>query len=124
MSSPVSGITLVHSDDPNAADSPEAVGSLADRPANNQQPKPFVPSRSHRAAGHCSHSHHFNKDELHMTQEELLREVAAATGEDAATVRRLGFCVLDTNDHWLDEDRPPLVVDWDGVDAERCRRAN
>ena len=58
-----------------------------------------------------------------MTQAELNRAVAQATGEPVSTVAHMGFSVADplhvTNDP-EPTDRPPHVVDWDEVDAQRC----
>jgi hypothetical protein len=56
-----------------------------------------------------------------MTARELNRAVARATGETAATIARLGFSFL--MDEPVDDDfadRPPLTVDWDGLDAQRA----
>jgi hypothetical protein len=52
-----------------------------------------------------------------MTQAQLNREVAAATGESVRTIAQLGFVPLTSvPQEW---DREPLVVDWDEVDAQR-----
>ena len=48
-----------------------------------------------------------------MTQAELEREVAEATGETLDTIRRRGFSLLDIYD------RPPRVVNWDALDERR-----
>lgn len=56
-----------------------------------------------------------------MTQADLDRAVARATGDSVATVRRLGFQVEDLfpedfDDFEIDEDaldEGPLVLDWD-----------
>ena len=50
-----------------------------------------------------------------MTQIELNREVAHATGESVATIDNLGFVRLTQGPL----EREPLTVDWDEVDAER-----
>lgn len=60
-----------------------------------------------------------------MTQAELDRAVARATGDSVATVRRLGFQLedafpddfddLDVDEETLDEG--PLVFDWDDYTA-------
>ena len=52
-----------------------------------------------------------------MTQSQLNRAVARATGESRSTICRMGFSVLA--DEPLEADRDPLVVDWDefGVTA-------
>jgi hypothetical protein len=52
-----------------------------------------------------------------MTQRQLDRAVAHATGESFSTIRRMGFSALA--DDPLEVDRDPLVVDWDALDAER-----
>ena len=46
-----------------------------------------------------------------MTQTRLNRAVADATGEDAATIARLGFVILTR--HPVERERQPLVIDWD-----------
>ncbi len=51
-----------------------------------------------------------------MTQAQLNRAVARATGESISTVARMGFSCLKDDPH----DRPPLVMDWDELDAERA----
>ena len=53
-----------------------------------------------------------------MTQAELNREVAAATGECMSTVRHLGFVPLTPVPY--ERDREPLVVDWDEVEQSRA----
>ena len=50
-----------------------------------------------------------------MTQAELNRAVAAATGESVKTIAEMGFGPL-TN---LPVEREPLVIDWDELDAKR-----
>lgn len=52
-----------------------------------------------------------------MTQTELNREVARATGETVRTIAELGFVPLTPNP--FERDREPLVVDWDDLDASR-----
>jgi len=52
-----------------------------------------------------------------MTQRQLDRAVARATGESFSTIRRMGFTPL--SDTPLEADRDPLVVDWDALDAQR-----
>ena len=57
-----------------------------------------------------------------MTQKDINRAVALATGESAREIRRLGFSMADDlekdfdNEPW---DRPPSVVDWDALDRQR-----
>jgi hypothetical protein len=51
-----------------------------------------------------------------MTQRDLNRAVAAATGESVGTIERMGFGPLD--DDAIDEDIPH-VLDWDATDDSR-----
>ena len=57
-----------------------------------------------------------------MTQQQLDRAVAAATGESLATIRRHGFSLV-TPLSVFDPDAPemaqPQIVDWDRVESER-----
>jgi hypothetical protein len=49
-----------------------------------------------------------------MTQLDLDRQVASATGESLAEIRRLGFGLADVLEVRYDpEPRRPLVFDWD-----------
>jgi hypothetical protein len=59
-----------------------------------------------------------------MTSHELNRAVARATGESVDTIIHRGFSplVLEPEDDDL-LDRPPLIVDWDALDALRLRSA-
>ena len=50
-----------------------------------------------------------------MTQNELNRAVAAATGETVKTIAEIGFIPLNPTP----VQREPLVVDWDRADDER-----
>jgi hypothetical protein len=50
-----------------------------------------------------------------MTQSDLDRAVAAATGESVSAISRRGFVLLTPN---LVE-RDPLVVDWDELETDR-----
>lgn len=50
-----------------------------------------------------------------MTQAELNRAVARATGESIREIARRGFVLLTP----IPVEREPLVVDWDRLDAER-----
>ena len=50
-----------------------------------------------------------------MTQAQLNREVALATGESVATIDKLGFVELTHGP----VDREPLTVDWDALNEER-----
>ncbi len=52
-----------------------------------------------------------------MTQSELDREVARATGESLRTVTSLGFVPLTVKPY--ERDREPLMFDWDDEDARR-----
>jgi hypothetical protein len=52
-----------------------------------------------------------------MTQRQLDRAVARATGESLSTIRHMGFTTLEALDD--DGDREPLVLDWDSLDAQR-----
>lgn len=52
-----------------------------------------------------------------MTQAEINRAVAEATGEDRRTIAHMGFVSL--NHSPVERDRKPLVVDWDEVDDMR-----
>ena len=50
-----------------------------------------------------------------MTQRELDREVASATGESLSEIRRLGFSIENPGDPLSDPDpcAAPNVIDWD-----------
>jgi hypothetical protein len=50
-----------------------------------------------------------------MTQAELYREVARATGESVDTIEQMGFVVLTR----VPVEREPLRIDWDRFDADR-----
>jgi hypothetical protein len=56
-----------------------------------------------------------------MTQRELDRAVAYATGEDVGEIRRRGFSMLAPGAEFDPEplDLPPQTVDWDELDGER-----
>ena len=59
-----------------------------------------------------------------MTQNELNREVARATGETVTTVKRLGFILDDPSSRPQDADFAdlgPHVIDWDDFDVERSQ---
>ena len=56
-----------------------------------------------------------------MTQKQLERLVAKATGEDISSIRRRGFSIA-TFGRDLEPDpdqRPPQMVDWDELDRKR-----
>ena len=50
-----------------------------------------------------------------MTQAELNRQVAQATGEDVATIAQRGFSLLEPDQ----EDCEARIVDWDQLQADR-----
>lgn len=52
-----------------------------------------------------------------MTQAEMNREVAAATGESVSTNSTMGFSPLTPVPY--ERDREPLVVDWDELEKRR-----
>ena len=57
-----------------------------------------------------------------MTQNQLNRMVALATGESLSTIRNLGFSVADPADVSFDPERPrrrSRAVDWDELDSRR-----
>jgi len=53
-----------------------------------------------------------------MTQADIDRQVARATGEDLSTIAGMGFVPLTPVPYECD--RPPLTVDWDEVDRLRA----
>ena len=48
-----------------------------------------------------------------MTQRDLDREVARATGESLNTIRNFGFSLVEP------DDPEPLMVDWEEIDDQR-----
>jgi len=57
-----------------------------------------------------------------MTQNQLNRSVARATGESLSTIRSLGFSIADPDEVCHDPERPrcrPRIVNWDQLDAQR-----
>ncbi len=52
-----------------------------------------------------------------MTQAELNREVADATGESVGTISQIGFVPLTRLP--VEVERGPLVIDWDEVPDRR-----
>ena len=48
-----------------------------------------------------------------MTQRDLDRQVARATGETVSTIRNMGFGLVEM------PDPEPLIVDWDELDNQR-----
>lgn len=60
-----------------------------------------------------------------MTQAEVDRAVARATGECVRTIQRLGFLIADPDSELTDpddEDLGPYVLDWDELERERMER--
>ncbi len=60
-----------------------------------------------------------------MTQNELNRAVANATGENLTEIRHLGFSLADPTAVTFDpepEERAPQVVDWDELQQSRYER--
>ena len=56
-----------------------------------------------------------------MTQNQLNRLIADATGEDIADIKQRGFSLADPLEVTFDPepcDLPPQVVDWDEVDLQ------
>lgn len=57
-----------------------------------------------------------------MTQQQLDREVAKATGETVCQIRQRGFSIADPAEVAFDPepyDQPPQMVDWDEVERQR-----
>ena len=60
-----------------------------------------------------------------MTQNQINRDVARATGESLATIRSLGFSVADPDDVSFDPERPLRrrprirILNWDRLTAKR-----
>ena len=57
-----------------------------------------------------------------MTQSELNRAVAAATGETVFTISELGFSIADPDTVNFDPEPSEIedqIVDWDALDAQR-----
>ncbi len=48
-----------------------------------------------------------------MTQAQMERELARATGESLSTIRSRGFSIIEP------PELEPLIVDWDQLDAKR-----
>ncbi|TXT29398.1 MAG: hypothetical protein FD138_2424 [Planctomycetota bacterium] len=60
-----------------------------------------------------------------MTQAEVDRAVARATGESVRTIQRLGFLIADPDSELTDpddEELGPYVLDWDELERERLER--
>jgi hypothetical protein len=54
-----------------------------------------------------------------MTQHELNRAVARATGETWQTIAERGFSLVDTSEPVTDADFEALTVDWDALLTQR-----
>ena len=56
-----------------------------------------------------------------MTQSQVNRAVASATGESRRTIRRLGFSLVDPIDGPIDPEPSDIVkfLDWDEVAGQR-----
>lgn len=62
-----------------------------------------------------------------MTQQQLERLVARATGEDLRSIRQRGFSLanpIEVNFDPEPDQRPPQWVDWDQLDRERADQLN
>lgn len=60
-----------------------------------------------------------------MTQAEVDRAVARATGESVRTIQRLGFLIADPDSELTDpddEELGPYLLDWDELERERLER--
>jgi hypothetical protein len=56
-----------------------------------------------------------------MTQAQLNRAVASATGETISEIRRMGFGLADPAEVAFDPaPEEGTYVDWDAVDGQRC----
>jgi len=56
-----------------------------------------------------------------MTQSQLNRAVASATGETISEIRRMGFGIADPSEVSFDPaPEEGRYVDWDAVDGQRC----
>jgi hypothetical protein len=56
-----------------------------------------------------------------QTQHELERQVAAATGESVATIRRRGFSIVDLAESKPEVIQAPQCYDWDQLDSRPLR---
>ena len=55
-----------------------------------------------------------------MTQSDLNRAVASATGESIRTIASRGFNLIEgPSPPEPEQSRDPLIVDWDNADAQR-----
>jgi hypothetical protein len=61
-----------------------------------------------------------------VSQQELDREVARATGEFLGTIRRRGFSLINPSETQFDtepDDLPAMVLDWDNYQPMPLARA-
>ena len=61
-----------------------------------------------------------------LSQQDLDREVARATGESLGTIRRRGFSIIDPSEQQFDtepDDTPAMVLDWDNYQPMPLARA-
>jgi len=61
-----------------------------------------------------------------LSQQDLNREVARATGESLSTIRRRGFSIIDPAEQQFDtepDDLPAMVLDWDSYQPMPLARA-
>ena len=56
-----------------------------------------------------------------MTQNELNRDIARATGESIGHIARQGFSLLGPTSSYASDEREPFTVDWDEVELQRRR---
>jgi hypothetical protein len=62
-----------------------------------------------------------------MTQNDLNREVAQATGETISTIKHLGFLLDDPSSHPPNTDSADLgtqTIDWDDLDVQRSQSSS
>jgi hypothetical protein len=58
-----------------------------------------------------------------MTQTDLNRAVASATGESIRTIASRGFSLIEAPPHDPELSRDPLIIDWDELEALRWTAA-
>ena len=61
-----------------------------------------------------------------LSQQDLDREVARATGESLGTIRRRGFSIIDPSETQFDtepDDTPAMILDWDNYQPMPLARA-
>ncbi|MCA9124972.1 MAG: hypothetical protein KDB11_32570 [Planctomycetales bacterium] len=57
-----------------------------------------------------------------MTQSQLDRQIARATGEDLREIQRRGFSLADPAETNFDPEPdclPPQIIDWDDLESQR-----